>query len=87
MVRNDHVGWVSTSKKSAVRMWPSRWALPVSTELASTVAVTVESVNSGAVTISPLNAPSRPRTLLTIMCRTVKETSECTGSMSQVPTT
>jgi len=66
---------------------PVALGLPVSTEVASTVAVTLEPVNSGAVTISPLNAPSRPRTLLTIMCRTVKETSECTGSMSQVPTT
>ena len=30
---------------------------------------------------------NRPRTLLTIMCRTEKPTSECTGSMSQVPAT
>ena len=87
MLRKVHVGWFSTSKKSAERMCPSRWSLPVSIEVASMVAVTLESVNSGAVTISPLNAPNRPRTLLTIMCRTVKETSECTGSMSQVPTT
>ena len=47
--------------------------------------VTLDPVRFSAVVISPLNEPKRPRTLLTIMCRTLKETSECTGSMSQVP--
>ena len=51
------------------------------------VAVTDDCSGSGAVTNSPENCVNRPRTLLTIMCRAVKPTSECTGSMSQVPAT
>jgi hypothetical protein len=76
---------LSTSKKSAERMCASRWSLLVSMVPASIVTLTEESATSAPVTISPLNELKRPRTLLTIMCRTVKETSECTGSMSQVP--
>ena len=79
------VGWLATSKKSAERMWLSRCSLLVSMDVASIVAETLEPVTSSPVTICPVNEPKRPRTLLTIMCRTLKETSECTGSMSQVP--
>ena len=81
------MGYLSASKKSAVRRCPSRCPLPVSIDEASTVVVTLESVSSGAVTITPPKVAKRPRTLLTIMWRTVKETSECTGSMSHVPAT
>ena len=40
---------------------------------------------SSLVTRVPENVRKWPRTLLTIMCMTVKDTSECTGSMVQAP--
>ena len=57
----------SVSKKSAERMWLSRSGLPVSIELRSISAVTVDSGGLAAVTISPLKLVNLPRTLLTIM--------------------
>ena len=51
------------------------------------VALTLESTGDSPVTISPLNSLNLPRTLLTIMWRTEKPTSEWTGSMVQVPAT
>ena len=51
------------------------------------MAVTVESRGLSAVTISPSKEANLPRTLLTIMWRTEKPTSECTGSMVHVPVT
>src|SRR2546423_9025955 len=68
-------------------MWLSRSALPVSIELRSIVAVTWDSSGFSPVTTSPLNVVNLPRTLLTIMCRTEKPTSEWTGSIVQVPAT
>jgi hypothetical protein len=85
--RNVSVGCDSTSKKSALRMWLSRLGSPVFTELRSTVAVTLDCSGSGAVTMVPSNLSKRPRTLLTIMCLTTKDTSECTGSIVHVPAT
>ena len=87
MERNVSVGCDSTSKKSALLMWLSRLGSPVFTELRSTVAVTLDCSGSGAVTMVPSNLSKRPRTLLTIMCLTTKDTSECTGSMVHVPAT
>ncbi len=69
-------GCFSTSKKSAQRMCASRCSWPVLIEERSTVAVTVEASGSAPVTMVPSNVSKRPRTLLTIMCRTVNETSE-----------
>ena len=69
-------GCFSTSKKSALRMWLSLVSFPVFTELRSTLAVTVDCTGSAAVSIVPSNVSNRPRTLLTIMCRTTKDTSE-----------
>ena len=51
------------------------------------VAVTDDCSGFSPVTNSPEKVVNRPRTLLTIMCRAVKPTSECTGSISQVPAT
>ena len=68
-------------------MWSSRWELPVSTELRSISAVTDEASGFSPVTSSPVNVLNLPRTLLTIMCRTEKPTSEWTGSMDHVPAT
>src|ERR1017187_4311491 len=68
-------------------MCASRWSLPVLIEDRSISAVTEESVGCTPVTISPEKAVNLPRTLLTIICRTEKPTSECTGSMVQVPAT
>ena len=51
------------------------------------VAVTLESRADSPVTMSPLKTLNLPRTLLTIMWRTEKPTSEWTGSMVQVPAT
>ena len=73
---NVIVGWFSTSKKSALRMCASRCSCPVLIEVRSTVAVTDDLSGSSAVTIVPSNLSKRPRTLLTIMCRTTNETSE-----------
>ena len=56
-------------------------------EARSTVAVTDDDSGSAAVTISPSKLVKRPRTLLTMRCRTVKDTSECTGSIAQEPAT
>ena len=79
------MGWFSTSKKSADRMCASRCSWPVTIESSAISAVTEESSGSAPVTISPEKVVNLPRTLLTIMCRTEKPTSECTGSMVQVP--
>ena len=69
-------GCFSTSKKSAERMCASRCSWPVLIEERSTVALTVEDSGSAPVTMVPSNVSKRPRTLLTIMCLTVNETSE-----------
>ena len=87
MERKVIVGCFSVWKKSSLRMWLSLVSLPVFTELRSTSAVTVEASGSGAVVMVPSNLSKRPRTLLTIMCLTTKDTSEWTGSMLQVPVT
>jgi hypothetical protein len=79
------VGWVVISRKSAERRWSSRWGLLVSMEVRSIVAVTVEASGSEARTISPSKRVKWPRTLLTIMWRAVKATSEWTGSIVHVP--
>jgi hypothetical protein len=68
-------------------MCSSRCAFCVSMEDRSTVAVTLESSGSAPVTNSPSNEVKPPRTLLTIMWRTTKDTSEWTASMVQVPAT
>jgi hypothetical protein len=59
--------------------------LPVLIELRSISAVTDESVGSSAVVIVAVKSENFPRTLLTIMCRTVNETSEWVGSTFHVP--
>src|SRR6266498_6168683 len=66
-------------------MSSSRVGFPVSIESRSIVAVTRESSGLGAVTISPSKRLKCPRTLLTIMWRTVNEAFEWTGSIVQVP--
>ncbi len=66
-------------------MWLSRCSVPVVIDDASTVAVTCESSRFSPVTISPEKVWKLPRTLLTIMCRTLKPTVEWEASMSQVP--
>lgn len=61
--------------------------MPVSIDARSIVAFTADSRGSSPVTIVPSNVPKRPRTLLTIRCRTVKPTLLWAGSMVQVPAT
>ena len=68
-------------------MCPSRCSLPVLIEARSISAVTEESSGFSPVTSWPEKVVNLPRTLLTIMCRTEKPTSECTASMFQVPAT
>src|SRR5215472_646658 len=68
-------------------MCASRCSLPVSIEDRSISAVTEDSSGFSPVTISPENVRNLPRTLLTIMWRAVKPTSEWTGSIDQVPAT
>src|SRR5437660_1202167 len=53
-------------------------------ELRSISAVADDASGSSVVTISPVNLVNLPRTLLTIMCRTEKPTSVCTGSSLQI---
>ena len=74
------------SKKSADRRWASRCSLWVVIEALSirTVDRGLRRIAPGA--ISPENSVNRPRTLL-IRWRTLKPTSECAGSMVQVPAT
>ena len=81
------VGYVSTSKKSAERRWPSRCSWFVVIELRSTSRSTEDSSGFSAVTMLPENSANRPRTFVTTRWRTTKPTSEWAGSMSQVPAT
>ncbi len=67
-------------------MWASRWSLLVLIEVRSISAVTEESVGFSAVTIVASNVVNLPLTLLTIMWRTLKATSEWVASIFQVPT-
>ena len=82
---NVIVGCSSMSKKSLVRRWPSRPSSPVSIDAICTVAVTVDASGSSAVTMSAVKSPKRPRTLDTIMWRTVKPTVLWAASRVQVP--
>src|SRR4051794_13288311 len=68
-------------------MCSSRCSFPVSIVAMSISAVTSDSTGFSASTIDPLTPWNLPRTLDTIMCRTVNETSEWTGSMDHVPAT
>jgi len=54
-------------------------------EFMSISAVTEDAAGSSAICSAPLNVRNVPRTLLTMRCRTVKDTSEWLGSMVQVP--
>ena len=82
---NVIVGWVWMSKKSDVRRCSSRPASPVSTDAMSTVASRVEAVGSSAITMVPPNVANLPRTLETIMWRTLKFTVVWDVSMFQTP--
>ena len=84
---NVQVGWFSTSKKSLVRRWLSRFSSRVSTLVASMVSADLR-LRSG-----PRRAPGfprsvlkRPRTLDTAMCRTANPTWVWDASMAYVPT-
>ena len=59
-------GKVSTSKKSADLIWPSRSSSPVDTEAVSMSIPTLESCGLSATSIVPVTAPKPPRTLVTI---------------------
>src|SRR3954464_15848504 len=52
---------------------------------ASTSATTEDSSTFSATVMVPVTLAKRPLTLLTIMWRTTKPTSECEGSIVQVP--
>jgi len=73
---NVIVACFSTSKKSAERMCASRCSLLVSMLDRSMATLTDEAAGSSPVTIEPSNFANRPFTLLTIMWRTEKDTSE-----------
>ncbi|KLU09817.1 hypothetical protein ABL57_10200 [Kocuria sp. SM24M-10] len=81
------VGCCSTSKKSALRTWPSRSAFFVSMEAICTVAVSVESSTGSATRSWASTSPKVPRTFEMPAWRTVKATSEWAGSKVQEPGT
>jgi len=78
-------GWFSTSKKSADRRWPSRCSFRVS--MLATSIVTSTWLFAGC-SRSRTNVPStvlkRPRTVLTIKCRTANSTLVWLPSIFQV---
>jgi len=80
-------GCVATSKKLLLRRSSSRILVPVSMDAISTSPSACESSTFSAVTMFPVNSVNLPRIFDTIRCRTVNVTSECTGSIFQVPTT
>ncbi len=80
------VGWFSTSKKSLVRRWLSRFSSRVSTLPASMVTDTLESSGFSASSSVPSYLLKAPRTLDTAMWRTVKPRVVCMVSSAYVPT-
>ena len=75
----------STSKKSPLLRWPSRFASPVETVAGSSVAATDVLARSSPTVIWPSVTVTVPRTLEMPACRTLKAASVCEGSMTQVP--
>src|SRR5205823_3221928 len=67
---------LSTSKKSMLRRWVSRWRSRVSMLAMETVALTDESRTLSPISMVPSNSVNVPRTLLTMRWRTVKPTTE-----------
>ena len=78
-------GNCSTSKKSALRTWPSRLASPESKLAAWMVAVTEERSRVSPRSAVAATSVNLPRTLLMPAWRTVKPTSLCEASRFQVP--
>lgn len=81
------VGYSSTFRKAADRMSLSRCSSPVSMEDTSMLAITCDSCGFSASTIAPSTLRNLPLTLAIIRCRTLKETSLCTGSIVHVTAT
>lgn len=79
------VGKFSVSKKSPERRCASRPSSLVSIEVTSTVASTLASRGFSGATSVALLTPNVPRTFEIIMWRTLKVTSLCEGSRTQVP--
>jgi hypothetical protein len=79
------VGYFSASKKSPVRRWPSRLGSLVLIDSTLACAVTLESRGFSPVTRVPSKRSNVPRTFEIIRWRMLKLTSECVGSMTQVP--
>ncbi len=73
---NVMVGCFSTCRKSSLRTWLSRSLWLVVIEDASMVAFTADCSGSAPVVKVPSTFSNLPRTLLTIMCRTLNPTSE-----------
>src|SRR5664279_1033518 len=80
-------GYVAISKKLLPRRSSSRIWLPVSMVAILTSPSACESSTFSAVTMFPVNSVNLPRIFDTIRCWTMNATSECTGSIVQVPTT
>src|SRR5262249_3917942 len=82
---NVMAGYFSTSKKSGLLRWVSRFGSRELMVVVSIVASAVERATSLSSKLThPLIFPNSPRTLLTIMCRTLNWATECAGSISQV---
>ena len=78
-------GVFSTSKKSPERRWVSRSSAPVETEASWTVALTVVPARGDPTSTVAVKSLKVPRTLATMRCRAVKDSSLWLGSMVQVP--
>src|SRR5437588_3463118 len=78
-------GWLSTSRKSALRRWASRAGSPVQTPVASISPSNVASRQwSQSSSSCPWMSLKRPRTQVTIMWRARNSASVCPGSKIQV---
>ena len=79
MLRNENVGYFSSSKKSPLLRWLSRCSKCVVTLPATTSTSTEELSGVSPTSIEPVNSVNRPRTLL-IMCRATNSIVVCLGS-------
>ena len=79
------LGWVSTSKESLERRWPSRCSSRVLMDERSTSTCTEEASGSSPMVMLPSKRSKLPFTLDTMRCRTLKPTSECDASIVQEP--
>jgi hypothetical protein len=80
--RKVMVGYVSASKKSALRRWPSRSGLPVSRLATSSSTSTWDRSGWSSMVMVPDTSGKRPRTLVIMRWRPMNSTEVWAGSMA-----